>query len=111
MKKSFALTVVSLALALSAQAIRPIHKAFPVKQSDGTTVMLYKNGDGHLAFYTTEDHQVVVRNADGTLCYAKLVGTDLVATDVVVHDITSRTADEIAFVQSNTLKPTDQALA
>ena len=111
MKKSFALTIVSLALALSAQAIRPIHKAFPVKQSDGTTVMLYKNGDGHLAFYTTEDHQVVVRNADGTLCYAKLVGTDLVATDVVVHDITSRTADEIAFVQSNTLKPTDQALA
>lgn len=111
MKKSFALTIVSLALAISAQAIRPIHKAFPVKQSDGTTVMLYKNGDGHLAFYTTEDHQVVVRNADGTLCYAKLVGTDLVATDVVVHDITSRTADEIAFVQSNTLKPTDQALA
>lgn len=111
MRKSFALTLVSLAIAMSAQAIRPIHKAFPVKQPDGTTVMLYKNGDGHLAFYTTEDHQVVVRNADGTLCYAKLVGTELVATSVVCHDIASRTAEEAAFVSSNTLKPADQALA
>lgn len=110
MKKSLALTVVSLAMAFSAQAIRPIHKLFPVKQSDGTTVMLYKNGDGHLAFYTTEDDQVVVRNSDGTLCYAKLEGADLVATTIVVHDMASRTAEEIAFVQSNTLKPTDQAL-
>lgn len=111
MRKSFALTLVSLAIALSAQAIRPIHKAFPVKQPDGTSVMLYKNGDGHLAFYTTEDNQVVVRDANGTLCYAKLVGTELVATSVVCHDISNRTADEIAFVSSNTLKPTDQALA
>lgn len=111
MRKSFALTLVSLAIAMSAQAIRPIHKAFPVKQPDGTSVMLYKNGDGHLAFYTTEDNQVVVRDANGTLCYAKLVGTELVATSVVCHDIASRTAAETAFVASNTLKPTDQALA
>ena len=110
MRKSFALTLVSLAMALSAQAIRPVHKAFPVKQSDGTTVMLFKNGDGHLAFYTTEDNQVVVRDANGTLCYAKLQGTELVATSVVCHDIANRTAEEAAFVASNTLKPTDQAV-
>lgn len=110
MKKSLALTIVSLALTLSAQAIRPIHKAFPVKQTDGTTVMLYRNGDGHLAFFTTEDNQVVVRNAQGTLCYAKLEGTNLVATDIVVHDIDSRSQAEQAFVKQNSLKPTDQAL-
>lgn len=107
MKKSFLLICAALTIALSAHAIRPIHKLFPVKQSDGTTVMLYKNGDGHLAFYTTEDHQVVVRNGEGTLCYAQLDGNKLVASSVVCHNIDERTADEQAFLASNTLKPTD----
>lgn len=64
MKKLF-LSALLLASALTAGAVRPMHKLFPVKQNDGSVVMLYKNGDGHLAFYTTEDDKVVVRDANG----------------------------------------------
>lgn len=110
MKKSLVITLFALAVSLSGNAIRPIHKAFPVTQSDGSTVMLYKNGDGHLAFYTTIDNQVVVRNSQGTLCYAKLSEGKLVATSIVVHDIEKRTSEEKSFVAVNELKPTDPAL-
>ena len=78
MKKTFIMVLASLALSLSVHAVRPVHVAFPVKQADGTTVLLYKNGDGHLAFYTTLDNQVVVRNGEGMLCYAKLENGQLV---------------------------------
>lgn len=109
MKKTFLAVCAALAISLSAHAIRAEHRLYPVKQSDGTTVMLYKNGDGHLAFYTTEDHQVVVRNSDGTLCYAQLDGNQLTATAIVCHNMAERTAEEQAFVASNTLKPSDAA--
>lgn len=110
MNKKLAVTLVAMAIAASAGAVRAIHKLFPMKQSDGTTVMLYKVGDGHLAFYTTPDNQVVVSNADGTLCYAELKDGVLVSTDIPVHDMEYRTASENAFVAANTLKPTDAAL-
>lgn len=110
MKKTFLMAVAALAISMSAHAIRAVHKLFPQKQSDGTTVMLYTNGDGRLAFYTTEDHQVVIRDSKGTLCYAALKDGVLVPTDVVVHNVAERTAKEKAFVVSNTLKPTDKAL-
>lgn len=110
MKKTFIMVLASLALSLSVHAVRPVHVAFPVKQADGTTVLLYKNGDGHLAFYTTLDNQVVVRNGEGMLCYAKLENGQLVATSIVTHDIADRSEAEKQFVSSNTLKPTDAPL-
>lgn len=105
MKKHILTVAVALALGLTANAIHPIHKLFPVKQSDGTTVMLYKNGNGYLAFYTTEDDQVVVRDGNGTLCYADVKDGKLVASTVVVHNMAERTDAEKAFVSSNTLTP------
>lgn len=109
MKKIFLSIVAALTVSLSAQAIGPVHKLFPVKQADGTTVMLYKNGHDHLAFYTTEDNQVVVRNSDGMLCYAQLDGQQLVASTMVCHNLAERTADELAFVASNSLTPSAAA--
>ena len=111
MKKKFAVTLMAMAVAVSASAIRAVHKLFPIKQSDGSTVMLYKNGDGRLAFYTTVDNQVVVRNSEGTLCYGELKNGELVASNVITHNIADRTEAERQFVASNTLRPTDQALA
>lgn len=111
MKKKFAVTLTAMAVAMSASAIHAVHKLFPVKQSDGTTVMLYKNGDGQLAFYTTADNQVVVRNAEGTLCYGELKDSELVASRIVVHNFDERTAAEREFVMNNTLRPSDKALA
>lgn len=111
MNKKVFLAAAMLATVMSANAIRAVHKLFPQRQSDGTTVMLYTNGNGHFAFYTTADDQVVVRNSEGTLCYGELKDGELVASGVAVHDIGKRTAEEIAFVAANTLKPNDKALA
>ena len=110
MKKTLAMACLGLAMGLSAHAVRAVHQLFPQKQSDGTTVMLYTNGIDRLAFYTTVDEQVVVRDSKGTLCYAALKNGELVATSVPVHNIGERSAAEIAFVKANTLKPTDEAL-
>ena len=101
----------ALAISMSTFAVRAVHKLFPQKQSDGTTVMLYTNGNGRLAFYTTEDDQVVIRDANGTLCYAELKDGKLVPTTIAVHNLTERTAAEKSFVASNKLKPTDEALS
>lgn len=111
MKKTLVMAIAALTMSLSAQAVRAIHKLFPIKQSDGTTVMLYKNGDGHLAFYTTEDGQVVVPGSDGMLYYAKLTDGNITATSVRVHNISERTEAEKAFILQNTLKPSDAAYA
>ncbi|GEM_PF-296633 len=110
MKKTLAVAFMGLAMGLSAHAVRAVHQLFPQKQSDGTTVMLYTNGIDRLAFYTTADEQVVVRDSNGTLCYAALKNGELVATSVPVHNIGERSAAEIAFVKANTLRPTDEAL-
>ena len=54
MKKSLILALLVLGV-FQAVAIPPRHVAFPVTQSDGTTIMVYKYGDGRLAFYATTD--------------------------------------------------------
>lgn len=97
-------------MGLSANAVRAVHKLFPRTQSDGTTVMLYTNGNGHLAFYTTADDQVVVQNDKGMFCYAELKNGELVPTSVVAHNVNERSAAEKEFVSKNLLKPTDKAL-
>ncbi len=109
MKKHLVTVMAALALSLSASAIRAIHKLFPVKQSDGTTVMLYKNGNGYLAFYTTEDNRVVIRDDSGTLCYAQAVDGKLVASATAVHNIGERTDAEKSFLASCTLTPSEAA--
>lgn len=99
---AFALMVISLQM----YAIRALRMAFPYVQKDGTTLMAYKNGDGHLAFYTTEDNYVVVANADGNLCYALLNANErLVASGVVAHNQGERSAEEQAYVSEKALRP------
>lgn len=110
MKKTIFMAMAALAMSMSVHAIRAVHELFPQRQSDGTTVMLYTNGDGHLAFYSTADDHVVIRNAEGTLCYAALKDGKLVATGVKVHNLGERTVEEKAFLASNQLKATDKAL-
>lgn len=107
MKKTLFAALLIMTSVVCNGTVRPVNEAFPVKQSDGTTVMLYKHGNGYHAFYTTLDAQVVVRDDDGTLCYAQYDGENLTATTVTVHDIDERTDDEAAFVASNTLRASD----
>lgn len=111
MKRLFVLSLLLLSLALQVEAIRPRHVAFPVTQSDGTQVMVYKNGDGHLAFYTTLDNRVVVKNDQGDLCYAVLDRAgNLVAGNVMAHNVADRSATEVAYVESHALQPENAAV-
>ena len=106
MKRIIALTLMLLSLALQVEAIRPRHIAFPVAQSDGTQVMVYKNGDGHLAFYTTLDNWVVVKNEQGDLCYAVLnKDGNLEASTIIAHNEADRSAYETAYVETKALQP------
>lgn len=86
------------AMAWSTWAIRPLRIAAPMKQSDGTTVQVYKHGDQYCAYYTTLDGKVLYSNATGDLCYANLVNGELVPSNVIAHDPESRNQAEIEFV-------------
>ena len=106
MKKSLILALLVLGV-FQAVAIPPRHVAFPVTQSDGTTIMVYKYGDGRLAFYATTDGLTLQKNDSGDLCYARLEYGHAVPTDVVAHEAALRTADEADFIQRNVLRVED----
>jgi len=98
MKKLISTIVFSFLLALGVQAI-PAHKGkVTITQPDGTTVTLRLHGDEYLHFTTTDDGYSVVKSADGFYRYARLDGGKLVATDVVAHDATARTAEELSLL-------------
>lgn len=101
MKKLFTLAVLSLAMSLQVQAIRPIPKAWEIKQSDGTTMMYYKNGDGYLAFYTSLDGTILMPNEAGDLCYAQIADGRLVASAYIAHEASQRTEAEKEFIAAN----------
>lgn len=107
MKKTLLVFFALLVVVISAEAIQPIHKLFPVKNADGTTIMLYKQGDRHFSFYSTPDNYVVVRNGEGMLCYGMMENGELLASAVLAHDLENRTDDEKAFVASNNLTVRD----
>lgn len=111
MKKTITAAFAAMAFALSTNAIRPLHKLFPVEQSNGTTLMLYKHGNDHLAFYSTADDKVVVPNESGSLCYAILKDGKLVASDVMVSSPENRSEVELSFLASNSLTVKDAALS
>lgn len=92
-------------LALSASAVRPLHVPYAIPDGNGSTVMLYKHGDMGLEFYTTLDDRIVIRNEEGRLVYALFQNGGLVASDVAVHDIARRSADELKFALSGALTP------
>lgn len=104
--KKIAAFVLAALVSVGASAIRPIPKAFTVKQSDGTTLSVYKKGNDHLAFYTTLDGKVLVRNSNGDLCYAAGENGVLTPTTQLAHNTAERSAAEIAFVESHALTPT-----
>ena len=92
-------------MAVSASAIRPLHVPYAIPDGNGSTVMLYKHGDMGLEFYTTLDNRIVIRNADGKLVYALVQDGRLVASDILVHDIAHRSAEELKFALEGALSP------
>lgn len=104
MKKLLLGIIALLLISASAQAIRPKRGLIPFTQSDGSVVMVQKEGERHLAFYVSEDGYVLVENAAGDLCYAEIKDNGLVATALLAHSIDKRTDAELAFVSSKALR-------
>ena len=110
MKKLLLLSL-AMMLTFSSQAIRPRHMAFPYAQSDGTSLMAYKHGDGFYAFSTSLDDLVLVPNASGDLCYAVLLDGKLVASSMIAHEEGARTEAEKQFIAAHPLSLAEAAEA
>ena len=76
-----------------------------MSQSDGTTIMVKLYGEWRTEFYVTTDGQVLVRDANKDLCYARLEEGKLVSTGLMAHEKALRTQEENDFVSRNTLTP------
>lgn len=110
MRKSLLLALALAFSSLGAQAIRPQRIPITMKQSDGTTIKVYRNGESYCAFFTTEDGKVVYPNAKGDLCYASLVNWQIAASSVLAHEVADRSATEIAFLSNDTITPATPSL-
>ena len=95
--------LVMMAMATYSHAIRPIHVAFPHKQSDGTTIMAYLHGDGFEAYFTSLDGKILVRNSNNDLCYAQFSNNKLLPSSLIAHEAYSRSAEEQSFLNSHEL--------
>lgn len=101
MKKTVLFALFALFFTLNAVAIQPLPRPFTDRQSDGTTITVRAHGDGHVAFYTTTDDQILVRNAQGDLCYAVFMGSQLVPSAFIAHNPGQRSAAEIEFLNND----------
>lgn len=105
MKRTFLLSLSLLAMSLGASAVPAKHMVYTMKQSDGTTIQVYKHGNRGLAYYTTLDGKVLRANPDmnDDLCYADVADGKIVTSNIVAHDIEQRTAAEISFLSTCTI--------
>ena len=97
MKKACLLSLSLLAMSLGAHAVPAKRMVYTMKQSDGTTIQVYKHGESYCAYYTTLDGKVLYSNPDINydLCYATVVVGKFFPTSIVAHDIAYRTKAEI----------------
>lgn len=105
MNRTFLLSLSLLTLSLGAHAVPAERKVCTMKQSDGTTIQVYKHGERYCAYYTTLDGKVLYSNPDAhyDLCYANVVDGQLVPTNIVAHDIAYRTQAELDFISTCTI--------
>lgn len=99
MKKFFLTLITVLTLGVSVvNAIPAYQKPVKITLPNGTSITVLGHGDEYNNYLTTTDGYTIVRAADSYFHYAKLVNGELVATDVVAHDIAQRSASEKTFV-------------
>lgn len=104
------LLLIALLIALShisSFATRPMRRAFPVKQSDGTMLMVTRHECQRNLFYATSDDVALMRGEDGALYYAELKHGNMQASAVLAHQPESRTIEEQAFLDSHKLDVAD----
>ena len=100
MKKTILSIIAGVACALSAYAVPACPEATKILQPDGSYVTVKLVGDEYLHFTTTVDGYTIARNESGYYVYVEKVDGVLLRTPIVAHDVDSRTADEVKFLQS-----------
>lgn len=108
--KKLLLFSLAAVLTISSYSIRPRHVAYPYAQSDGTSLMVYKNGDGFFAFATSLDNLVLVQNEAGDLCYAMIRNGRLVASSWLAHEEGARSEAEKQFLADHPLSVAEAAV-
>lgn len=101
--KKFTRFITALALTATvatAWAVPARKGVFDYVNPDGSTVAVTLTGDEHHHYYTTADGYVLLPDASGTLCYAKLSGDKLVKTNLAARDPELRTVSELQFLNS-----------
>ena len=86
-------------LAASAFAVPAKRVKRQVQQPDGSVLTVMLRGDENFHYTSTEDGQPLVQRADGAYCYATLDSNGkLTASAQVAHDVESRGAVELSFL-------------
>lgn len=98
MKKFLFLLASALIIALSANAVPAVPGIIEVTQPDGSKLMMRIIGDEFFNYNTTADGYTIVKNNDGYFVYALSQNDDLVASKVIVHNESERSASERQFV-------------
>lgn len=86
-------------LAASAFAVPAKRVKRQVQQPDGSVLTVMLRGDENFHYTSTEDGQPLVQRADGAYCYATFDSNGkLTASAQVAHDVESRGAAELSFL-------------
>ena len=102
-KKLLVLLVGLVGLFAESNATSPLRRYYPVKQSDGTSIHVMKQGNGRFVFYATKDGAALVRGENGDLQYAKVDADGLSSTGILAHEIHLRTSVEQHLLSNNLL--------
>ena len=100
-KKLISTALAVLFLAPAAWSTPPLRKLFTVRQSDGSTLTVRKQGNGRFGYLVTTDGLALLCNAAGDVCYAELAGDSLRPTAVLAHDVALRSQTEQQFAGEN----------
>lgn len=92
-----------LGICQQAEATGPVRRTFTVKQSDGTTLQVQKQGNGRFSYYTTTDGWTLLRDAGGDFRYARQVGGGLQMLDRTAHSPEMRGEEEQRWVADSAL--------
>ena len=99
MPKRFLTLAAMFMLAASAFAVPAKRVKRQVQQPDGSVLTVMLRGDENFHYTSTEDGQPLVQRADGAYCYATLDSNGkLTASAQVAHDVESRGAAELSFL-------------
>lgn len=99
MSKRFLTLAAMFMLAASAFAVPAKRVKRQVQQPDGSVLTVMLRGDENFHYTSTEDGQPLVQRADGAYCYATLDSNGkLTASAQVAHDVESRGAAELSFL-------------